>query len=134
MTFEEFLAEQPVGYDPQYRARVEGYHPPKKKIGGKPAIVIRWETGGVRGGNCWGGEHETYYSDEKEPDFEDLEKILEWRCPNLTFLQYKRICKKVIKQDQYTVNDYYGNHTDYSENYVYLEDLYNTLKEMELIK
>jgi hypothetical protein len=51
----------------------------------EPALVLSWHTGGISGGSCWDeGEsrHHAYSCGDPEPDWEDLDRILEHFCPN----------------------------------------------------
>jgi len=101
----------------------------------KHSCSIEWRIGKQTGGSCW-DEGESHYhtiSGEPEPEFDELDTILEYFCSQITFLQYKRICHQIIKTDEGRYDDYYGNYTDYTVKYFYLEDLYNLLCQKELI-
>jgi len=56
-----------------------------------PFIELDWVTGGITGGSCWGGEADQPIESEKEPDFSELDLILEEFAPNITYLQYKKL-------------------------------------------
>ena len=73
-------------------------------------ISIDWTIGGMTGGNCWGNSADTARTADPEPEFEDLDKILAEICPNISFLQYKRLCQAVIKTKDQTEGGYYGNY------------------------
>lgn len=127
-------------YGEESNRYVSSFKEHKKNNGGKPAISSSpWATGGVTGGSCWDagtGETPTVYlsrKSEPEEDFTNLDKVLELICPNISFLTYKNICDRVVKRKDWTLNEYYGNHTNYAEKYVYLEDLYNELKSLNLL-
>jgi hypothetical protein len=94
-----------------------------------------WVTGGVSGGSCWDqGESRHYPRDgQPEPDFTELDNVLESLCPNLSFLQYKKLASAIIKVESRTEDEYYGNSTTYSVKLVRLGDLYDKLKELKLI-
>jgi hypothetical protein len=94
-----------------------------------------WRSGGQTGGSCWDeGSHIHHpITGEPEPDFHDLDTVLEALCPKLTFLQYKKLMSAIIKNDDRTEDEYYGNYTVYSIKTVRLGDLYDKLKEMSLI-
>jgi hypothetical protein len=98
-------------------------------------LYVEWVSGGISGGSCWDDSSENHYAIDPSPEKElnDLDAILTTICPNLTFLQYKRLAGKVIKQDSRTENEYYGNSTVYSYKYVKLKDLYDALIEIELM-
>jgi hypothetical protein len=99
-------------------------------------IEIHWCTGGQSGGSCWGGQHYAV-SGEPEPEFQELDEILEAVCPHITFLQYKRVCQEVIVFEEnaqgHGGSDYYGNYRTYSSKTVNLRKLYDTLVEKELL-
>ena len=98
----------------------------------EPFIGVQWSTGGISGGSCWDdGEKDNHYptSGEIEPEFEELDKVLEHFYPGITHLQYKRLCRQVIETGDYRMNEYYGNSTNYAHKFVRLQKLYDTLKE-----
>lgn len=86
-------------------------------------IEVRWTTGGMTGGNCWGGKANCSISSDPEPEFEDLDRILEQACPQIGFIQYKRIVQDIVKYDRKTSYEYYGNYYNYSIKTVNLEKL-----------
>jgi hypothetical protein len=96
------------------------------------AIFEQWTTGGMGGGSCWEDGGHYAVEGEPEPEFESLDKIIVSICPNITFIQYKKLCREVIKRDEYTNNEYYGNYSRESIKYVLIEQLYNALKEQNL--
>lgn len=87
----------------------------------------------MSGGNCWGNDANYPVDSEPEPAFELFDNILEKVCPNVTFLQYKKICNKVIKYDTRIQNEYYGNYYHYSIKKANYHELYHCLKEMKVI-
>ncbi len=97
----------------------------------EPALYVYWTIGGVAGGSCWDtGDEDRHYpiSGVPEPEFEELDKLLEALVPDITFLQYKRLCKDCIERGESRSNDYYGNHTDYAYKLVRLGVLYKYMK------
>ena len=131
LTFEEFLEKaksiRGVYVNPNYKARYEGY---RKKVvrEGRPAVSVKWCTGGISGGSCWSTDEDHHYATtgEEEPDFNDFENLILHFYPNITFVEFRNI-RGLIKQNDWTEDEYYGNSTNYSERYVYLEDVYNWL-------
>ncbi len=73
-------------------------------------ISVDWTIGGVTGGDCWGSDADISITADPEPEFEDLDKILAEVCPNISFLQYKRLCQAIIKTKDWTEAGYYGNY------------------------
>jgi hypothetical protein len=106
----------------------------------KPAAIPpsifseQYRTGGASGGNCWGDDaHEVYFGEDK-PDFEALDSVLMQFCPNISHLQYKRLCKLAeIKLHTWTNYEYYGNRDDYAVEYIEVENLFKALKELDLV-
>ena len=125
---EEALEGKPALYSPNSYNRYGGSED------GEPAVWISWATGGQSGGSCWDTGDSVYSSDdgELEPEFDDLDKILEIICPEVSFLQYKKILREVIKNNSYRDDDYYGNYTNIAQKYVLLKDLYNALNSRNL--
>jgi len=123
--FEEFLKEiKKLGVSTESYI----YMPDKIK---EPHIGIQWTTGGTGGGSCWDtGDEDHHYSisGEQEPEFEDLDKILEHFYPGITHLQYKRLCREVVESGDHYQNEYYGNSTNYAHKIVRLQKLYDQLK------
>lgn len=71
---------------------------------------------------------------EKQPDFEELDHILENICPQITFLQYKHIMKECVTIEEEWERDYYGGSTTKAFYRCDLKQLYKYLKENNLIK
>lgn len=86
----------------------------------------------MTGGNCWGDEANRPVDPDPEPDFEDLDKVLEAICPEITFLQYKNLVKHCVTLVNETENGYYGNYYYRSAKRVNLDDLATYLKEKGL--
>lgn len=75
-----------------------------------------------------------YAGSAEEPEnFDELDKLLEEACPNITFLQYKRIITPLIEQLSRDIVDYY---TSGEEGYwsINCDKLYNALLENGIIK
>lgn len=101
---------------------------------GRPAISVKWITGGIRGGSCYGASESDHYPRESdpEPEFEDFDNLVELFVPNITYLHFKKLSKAVVQFKDSTQNDYYGNSTEYREKFSYLEDIYVFLTEQGL--
>jgi len=107
---------------------------PKKKIvrSGRDAIVLEWEVSGSKGGNCWReGQSRPYTLDIRDPNFDDLDKILKEFASTITYFEYKKLWDNIVYRDERTETEYYGNYICYNLYYVYVEDLYNYLKKLE---
>lgn len=140
VTFNEFVEQVidlGVNVDENYGAKYKDLYSyrihDKKNIvePGVWAVSIKWYTGGISGGSCWDeGDENNHYATtgEEEPEFTDFETIILHFVPNITFVEFRDI-RKLVKQKEWTDYEYYGNSTNYAEKYVYLEDIYNFLKE-----
>lgn len=99
-------------------------------------LYIYWCTGGISGGSCWddGSGPDPHYAmtGDKEPEFEDFDKVLLSICPNIPYLQYKNV-STIIKYGEYGEGEYYGNSTNYAYKCVLLRDLFNKIIELKLI-
>lgn len=99
-------------------------------------LCNEWCSGGISGGSCWDdGKEDNHYATrgESEPEFTSLDNILNEICPNITYLQYKKLIAEVIKEDGYTECEYYGNSTNHSYKTILIKDLYEALKELSLL-
>lgn len=97
----------------------------------------QWITGGIGGGSCWdtGEGPDPHYSKdaEPEPEFVQLDKLLEIVWPAITHLQYKNLVRELITIKESSDNDYYGNYTNWSEKKIDIAALYRYLKERNVI-
>src|ERR1019366_6274789 len=93
---------------------------------------VEWETGGASGGNCWGDSADRHRDSEPEPEL-DLTALFEKVCPNMTFLQYRKVMKDIVVQSSRTEHEYYGNYTEYSIKIVQYRVLYNKLVECKVL-
>ena len=95
--------------------------------GSSEAFSVQWVTGGVSGGNCWeeGGHYDL--EGEPEPSLSDIDTLLESVCSNLSFSKYKQVLAAVIERDDHSVNEYYGNHTNYATITINYRKLYDQL-------
>ncbi len=96
-----------------------------------------WIIGGRRGGSCWDSEDNPrrFHSKDAdpEPDFVQLDKLLELVWPAITHLQYKNLVRELVKEGERHEDEYYGNHTNYREKRVDLAALYSYMKERNVI-
>src|ERR1035437_5014514 len=93
---------------------------------------VEWITGGASGGNCWGDSAEHVIESDPEPEL-DLTALFEKVCPNMTFLQYRKVMKDIVVQSNRMEHEYYGNYTEYSIKIVQYRVLYNKLVECKVI-
>lgn len=89
-------------------------------------IRERWVVGGTGGGNCWEDGGHYSISSEPEPELEEMDMIIERVCPDITFLRYKKVLRGVkIREESF--HEYYGNHTEYREKFISVDDLWTLL-------
>lgn len=101
----------------------------------KPRLIVQWSPGGVSGGSCWdSSDPQPYTNNDPIPELELLDKVLEEIYPQLSFLQYRALTSKLMKCDGYSVDEYYGNSTDYQFKCVDVRELYDYLVEKNFIK
>ena len=92
-----------------------------------------WTTGGLSGGDCWGGSACNPVGSEPEPEFNELDKVLGLFEPTISFLTYKDIIKQLVKVEESTSSDYYANYTNESRKIVDLKALFNYLCDKNVI-
>ena len=94
----------------------------------EPVIYMRWETGGIGGGSCWGTEH---YNKEGEPKpkFKILDLVLKRLKPDISFLEFREI-EELIHTNSETQHHYYGNSSEYSIEYIVLHELEKRIIEL----
>lgn len=102
--------------------------------GSNTRYVVTWTTGGLTGGNCWGDDANEAVEAEDEPNLDALDNFLEKICPQITFLQYRRLMKNiVIRGNGETDYEYYGNYRTMGEKSFIYRELYDALVEKGLI-
>lgn len=89
-----------------------------------------WSGGGTWG-NCWGDSGSIGPSEPE--DFDEFDELLENVCPNISFLQYKKIKSDCVELDYYDDYDYYGGSETRNFYVCDVENLYNTLVDLNLI-
>jgi hypothetical protein len=90
-----------------------------------------WSCGGTWG-NCWGDKGDI--QPDKQPEFTTLDKLLEYVCPNISYIQYKNIFKECVGIDEYKESDYYGG-TEHKSRYKFdVKKCYEMLRERNLIE
>lgn len=88
----------------------------------EPVIYSWYETGGVRGGSCWDSSNpQRYIEDIPKNHMQVLDMVLEEVCPNISYLQYKKI-QNLIHDNEETDREYYGNSTDYYVEYILISE------------
>ncbi len=93
-------------------------------------IYSRYETGGYRDGNCYGDRPNSYQNEAPDDRFKVLDLVLKELLPNISYLQYKQI-DALIKNNEETDREYYGNSTDWKVEYIVLSELIGLLESFE---
>jgi hypothetical protein len=89
-------------------------------------VYQRYETGGMGGGSCWDDSDPSPYSTDERPNFDVLDAVLKKIAPDVSYLKYKEIEKRIVSKNE-TEYEYYGNSTDWEVKFIVLEDLYKLL-------
>ena len=87
-----------------------------------------WSLGGTWG-SCWSDVLGSI-TPETPRDFEEFDRLLESICPNLTFLQYKKLERECTEIVEYHESDYYGGCEYRAHHSCDLQKLYELLTEM----
>lgn len=97
-------------------------------------FYVSWTSGGVSGGSCYNDDYDSHYAiaGDPEPEFSSLDGLLVDICPNISFLQYKKLLS-LTKHDTYTSNEYYGNSRVTSFKHIRLKELYEELVKLKVI-
>ena len=90
-----------------------------------------WCLGGTWA-NCW-GDGGKVSADMQLTEFKEFDDLLIDICPNITFLQYKKLYNSLVTIETEYENDYYGGSTENAYYKCNLKDLYNMMVEMDLI-
>ena len=90
----------------------------------------KWCTGGAYG-SCWGDKLSPVTPDE-QPDFDELDELLADICPQVTFLQYKKIMRDCVDFEESHESDYYGGGCIYKRYVCDMEKLYRCLETIGL--
>ena len=85
-------------------------------------IDVRWCTGGLSGGDCWGSSADYAREGENEPNFDQLDSIIKEYFPDVGYFKFKEFLKDNVEYSNYSENEYYGNSSNY------------TVKSIDLIK
>ena len=90
-------------------------------------LYNRYSTGGYSGGNCWNDDRPTYYRNDDDNEFKILDIFLEEFCPNISYLQYRKV-KELIHTNNEREYEYYGNSTDWEIQYIIISELFDLLE------
>lgn len=108
------------------------YDRPRLPLG--TVLTTSFVTGGASGGNCWGDEAESFSSDcRPEGGFLTyfVSAILEGVTTNITVSDAMTLnirIQKLVKQEEWSESEYYGNYNNILCYYVDREELYQFLE------
>lgn len=109
------------GYE-EFRDHAMGIH-------GTQSFCRSWITGGRAGGSCWGSNADEAVEAEPEPDDIFLDELLMAFCPDLTFLEYRKLMRsEIYRNESFERREYYGNYTSGMKSTLLLDALYKALK------
>jgi adenylate kinase family enzyme len=90
---------------------------------------------------CLGGTYQTCWgtggsvsADAQPTTYKAFDSLLEQVCPNISFLQYKKLYASCVDIETYGDHDYYGGSTEYSYFECDVESLYDGLTELGLLE
>ena len=106
----------------------------KYKISHRNGIVRSetWSLGGTAG-NCWNDNMYTVSPGTPLTTFKEFDDILLEVCPNLGFLQYKKVYNECVVSETQSEGDYYGGSTTEAWFQYSVPTLYNELMNMGVI-
>lgn len=115
--------EKYFSYEPLQKLRIkrEGFY-----------LCCTWDGGGTCG-NCWDDQLRSIEPSESK-ELDDLDRVLKIFGEGISFLQYKEIIREVVHTDSHGDDDYYGGSTMTWVKYLFLEDLYDELVKIGIIK
>ena len=90
----------------------------------------RWSIGGEHG-SCYGGHR---YSEGEEPlEFDVLDQLLDEKCPELKYRDWREIKRKCVTTEETTESEYYGGYTNYMNWVCDLKKIYDLLEDLGYI-
>jgi hypothetical protein len=87
-----------------------------------------WSLGGTWCG--YDGARGTVSPETPPTSFVEFDNLLENICPQITFIQYKKVYAQCVKVEEYSNHDYYGGTTHYAKFVCDLKELYKGLKSL----
>lgn len=127
MTWDEFYTKvtEKFSYTSKWGGKIE-----TRWFGSADYYEVEWRTGGMGGGNCWGGEPSYSVDSDPVPELDLIDEFLEEICPNMSFFQYKKVMRDLVDHDSRIEYEYYGNSTNYGIKRIHYRALFDRLKEV----
>lgn len=91
-----------------------------------------WSLGGTYG-NCWNDTKHQVSGEPQPASFFEFDNLLESVCPNITFLQYKKLYNACVSTDTRGESDYYGGHVEYGFYQFNVKHLFDELVNLGII-
>mgnify|MGYP000438009136 FL=1 len=81
------------------------------------SIKVEWVEGGQGGGSCWDNDDSNFHpiDSEPEPEFAQLDEVLNELWPKIGYLQYKVLVQTLVTRGSRAENNYYGNYTNFAD-------------------
>lgn len=91
-------------------------------------LVMSTNTGGVSGGSCWeDSDPRPYYNSFAKREVDHLKNLLDRLDSELLYSDYRKI-EALIKTDNHTEYEYYGNCEDYILESINIKDMWAILE------
>lgn len=97
-------------------------------------IYTKIKTGGVSGGSCWDDSDPQPFSNDYDDTFTIFEQFIENAlfAKKIAYTDYKKLTR-LVKSFNRCETEYYGNYRDYLVKYIEVKDLYDFLKENDIL-
>ena len=127
------LNRNKVERKPEWKAFAEKYNIHLSYRNNEYMASSDWCLGGTSG-SCW-GDGLSHVSAEAQPaSFREFDDLLTEVCPNINFLQYKKLYNDTVNLEQYSDGDYYGGSTEHAYYRCHIPTLYDMLNKLNLIE
>lgn len=146
MTFDELKEKLQLIIDGDYRVGIPsrmkdiqidysfGYNNRQNGKIPEDYIAVAWKTAGAEGGSCWGDEPYPISPEDPIDLVPLLTMFFEDEVPQVTFLQYTKLCRECFEEYSHEEGGYYGNWYRYNGIALNVRKLYDMLVEMGHIK
>lgn len=91
-----------------------------------------WCLGGTSG-SCYGNDLSPVSAGPQPTSFKEFDDLLEKVCPQISFLQYKKLYNHCVTTDTESHGDYYGGNVEYGFYICHLPKLYEMLVKMGIV-
>lgn len=97
----------------------------QQRKNGTESFHVEWIVGGQGGGSCWDNDDSNLHpiDSEPEPEFVQLDEVLNELWPKIGYLQYKVLVQTLVTRGTRVENNYYGNYTNFASKSIDISDL-----------